>query len=181
MESIIEAAQAKIQLQKEASKILFHAKFEVPSHAILKNGKTIRKFRKRVGRAMDVRRFIGKSEETMAAQDYMTLKLSAARNLAPANVIQGLPINRPVWCMFLFYYNDFYTKKGQMRLNIGDLSNLYQMPEDCLQKAGILTNDAWISSHDYSRRLPSPDHLNWFEVFVLDLPHGRTPTNKITT
>jgi hypothetical protein len=178
MDSIIDICQQRIQLEKEASKVLFHSKFEVPTHAILKNGKEIRKVRKRVGRAMDVRRFIGKSRETIAAQEYITYKLSAARNLAPASVIKELPINRPVWCIFWFYYADYWTKKGQMKLNIGDQSNLYQMPEDCLQKAGILANDAWISSHDLSQRLPSPDDLNWLEIFVLELPHGRTPRFK---
>lgn len=178
MESIIEALQSRIQLQKDASKILFHAKIEVPAHAILKNGKAIRKIRRKVGRAMDVKRFIGKTVTQMKAEEFITLKLSAARNLSSAEVIRQLPINRPVWCIFWFYYNDFYTKKGQMRLNIGDLSNLYQMPEDCLQKVGILSNDAWISSHDLSARLPSNDGLNWLEIFVLDLPDGHPTRNK---
>lgn len=37
-----------------------------------------------------------------------------------------------------------------------DLSNLYQGPEDAMQAAGVLTDDAQIASHDGSRRRHDP-------------------------
>lgn len=52
-----------------------------------------------------------------------------------------------------------------MRKTIGDLSNLYQLPEDCLEKAGIIANDTLIMAHDYSRRLPA--EKNELEIYVL--------------
>ena len=37
--------------------------------------------------------------------------------------------------------------------NLPDASNLYQMPEDLLESAGVLENDRQIDSHDGSRRV----------------------------
>ena len=37
--------------------------------------------------------------------------------------------------------------------NLPDLSNLYQMPEDLLEQAGIIEDDNQIESHDGSRRI----------------------------
>ena len=37
--------------------------------------------------------------------------------------------------------------------NIPDASNLYQMPEDCLEAAGVIANDRQVESHDGSRRV----------------------------
>lgn len=37
--------------------------------------------------------------------------------------------------------------------NLPDASNLYQMPEDLLQAAGIIENDRQIESHDGSKRI----------------------------
>jgi Holliday junction resolvase RusA-like endonuclease len=39
-----------------------------------------------------------------------------------------------------------------------DLSNLYEAPQDMLEKAGILTNDNLIVSHDGSRRYIDRDN-----------------------
>ena len=51
-----------------------------------------------------------------------------------------------------------------------DLSNLYQLPEDCLQQAGIIENDNLIESHDLSRRLHGPQ--NELEIFILRFQHA---------
>lgn len=37
--------------------------------------------------------------------------------------------------------------------NLPDLSNLYQMPEDLLQYAGVIEDDRLIAGHDGSRRV----------------------------
>jgi len=39
-----------------------------------------------------------------------------------------------------------------------DASNLYEAPQDALQKAGVIENDSCIISHDGSRRLSDPLH-----------------------
>ena len=48
---------------------------------------------------------------------------------------------------------------------IPDLSNLYELPQDCLERAGVIVNDRIIESHDLSRRLPSKQ--NEIEIFIL--------------
>ena len=76
--------------------------------------------------------------------------------------------------MFRFYFKNYYTKPKRKAdpirrsLTLGDLSNLYQLPEDCMVSAGILENDAYIISHDGSRRLPSPNGKDFLEIFVID-------------
>lgn len=68
-----------------------------------------------------------------------------------------LPIQGPVSACFRFFFSDFYRKDGKQRENLADLSNLVQLPEDCLQKAGIIFNDRQIFSLDGSRRLPGSE------------------------
>lgn len=58
-----------------------------------------------------------------------------------------LPIRTPVNVCFTFY---------RATRHIVDLSNLYELPQDALQKAGILENDALIESHDGSRKRYDP-------------------------
>jgi hypothetical protein len=47
----------------------------------------------------------------------------------------------------------FYGAWHRRSENIPDLSNLYEMPQDLLQEAGVLLNDRQIESHDGSRRV----------------------------
>lgn len=78
---------------------------------------------------------------------------------------QGImkPYTGPVWMQatFVFKREDFFCKAkgkggpaGRRNSKIPDLSNLYQLPEDCLQSAKVIENDSQIDSHDGSRRIP---------------------------
>jgi len=58
------------------------------------------------------------------------------------------PILGDVQATMLFYGA---WKKGSG--NVPDLSNLYQMPEDLMQAAGVYLDDNQIESHDGSRRV----------------------------
>jgi Holliday junction resolvase RusA-like endonuclease len=63
-------------------------------------------------------------------------------------------ITGPVHAKFIFHFKDFYTAKKEMNLKLGDLDNLLAMPNDCLQAAGIIRDDALIMSYDGSRKMP---------------------------
>lgn len=72
-----------------------------------------------------------------------------------------LPIRDPVHVVFHFIYpeREFYTVKNKVSRNLADQSNLYEMPQDCLQKAGIIEDDCQVAHHDGSRRLPGERHM----------------------
>jgi Holliday junction resolvase RusA-like endonuclease len=69
--------------------------------------------------------------------------------------------------VFRFFFLDYYTKTGERRRTLPDLSNLYEMPQDCLQTAGIIDNDTDIISHDGSRRLPGVE--NRLEILIYEV------------
>lgn len=60
-------------------------------------------------------------------------------------------IDEPIRVAMRFHYP--YTKKGLIPKKIMDLSNLYQGPEDALQKAGVIRDDSLIESHSGSGRV----------------------------
>jgi Holliday junction resolvase RusA-like endonuclease len=68
-----------------------------------------------------------------------------------------------VWALFKFYYpkERFFTKQRRPSLTLPDLSNLYELPQDALTKAGIIEDDWQIKSHDKSRILwhNGPEHI----------------------
>ncbi len=76
----------------------------------------------------------------------------------------GPVITDPIHVCFKFIFNDFFTKKNEQRRTLPDLSNLVQLPEDVLQKAGIIQNDSQIMSLDGSRRLPGSS--NYLEIYI---------------
>ena len=125
----------------------YHVKIPVQKHFIKKNSRDIM-YNRRTKKP-----FIGKKADLANAEKYLIeyMQLHALK--------MGIrePLNEPVWAIFFFHFTkeQFFTKKGIMRQTIGDLSNLYQLPEDCLEKAGVIANDTLIMAHDYSRRLPA--------------------------
>lgn len=100
---------------------------------IKKNGRPIH-VNRHSGRA-----FIGKSKRLADAEKDALAQIQAQCG----DISEPLPITYPVHVMFLFY-------RGDRRAC--DLSNLYEFPQDILQEAGILENDALILSHDGSRK-----------------------------
>ena len=63
-------------------------------------------------------------------------------------------IKTPVIAEFTFYFPEtiYFTKAGPRSKKLPDASNLYELPQDCLQKVGILENDTLVDGHDGSRR-----------------------------
>ncbi len=123
--------------------ILFKAHFEVPFHGIKKNNKQIRKNR------ATGKMFVGSSDKALFAEKWVKQKLfneSFKQRVSK--------INEPINLKLTFYYpkSKFFKKNGDRCRKIADISNLYQLIEDCLQDAGIIENDNLIESHDGSRR-----------------------------
>ena len=160
-DALIKTLQQRIASQYDGSKLLFSAHIEVERHLSQKNRKDIF-LNKRTGV-----RFIGQEPKSRQAKDSLVRELR--REASKAHFSQ--PIGSPVWAVFLFTFMDFFTKKGNIRKTLPDLSNLYQGPEDALQKAGILENDSLIHSHDLSRRIPGDK--NSITIFIMSL--GDTP------
>lgn len=154
---LIDGLCDKITAEFMAADVLFHAEIPVEKHVIKKNRRPVF-MNKKTGA-----RFIGKSQELKEAERYLELTLKSRINELGIES----PILGPIWVIMLFYYqNDvFYTKKGEPSKLRGDLSNLYQLVEDCLESSGVIGNDDQICSHDLSRRLPS-DRTK-LEIFVL--------------
>lgn len=151
-----------MRYSREHSRLLYRATITVNRHVTKKNKHRIMRSGSKT--------WVGKSDHTRAAEQSMCIQLKSWAN----RQLLKEPISTPIWAIFLFYFSDFYTrpkKKSEspkMSLTLGDLSNLYQLPEDCLQKAGIISNDALIVSHDLSRKLPSQSGRDYLEIFLLD-------------
>ncbi len=56
------------------------------------------------------------------------------------------PISCPMSIMLTISIDNFWTVKGTINKKAGDLDNLIQGPIDCLMKAGIVEDDAFIVS-----------------------------------
>jgi len=144
--------------------MLFHCVIPVEDHVVKKNNRPI--YRRHDGTP-----FIGKGPRLREAEEYMTLRFRSEANRA------GLysPITGNIWAVFLFRFekNWFYTKTGAERENIADLSNLIELPQDCLQEAGVIKNDSRIVSLDLSRRLPADDYS--LEVYIFRHKSSKPP------
>lgn len=134
--------------------IVFKCLVEVNKHGILKNSKRIMK-------KWSGQRFIGKSEKAQYAQDYLNAVLMREKLKSKLDTID-FDVN----VKFVFHYpkSVYFTKAGKRSNKVGDLSNLYELPQDCLQKVGILANDGLIVSHDGSRRVPAEKYMLEIEI-----------------
>lgn len=139
------------------SNILFHAKFKVNRHGILKNSKEIKKNFK-TGKS-----FIGKSDRASDAEKWLLMKLNIEKIKQRVETITC-----DVKASFIFYYPKtvYFTKKGLRSEKLGDLSNLICLPEDCLQRAGIIANDNLICSLDGSKREPIDSTEYYLEIIL---------------
>jgi len=140
--------------------ILFQAYFRVARHAASKNEKTIRQAGK------GGRSFIGKKNKTLDCEALLLRSLYLERLRQHIDI----PIVCDINAQFIFYFPKtiYFTKKGIRSQSLPDLSNLYELPQDCLQKNQcpfpkkhpqyreqmIIGNDTQICSHDGSRREP---------------------------
>ena len=154
--NIIQSIDESIKDKLDFERLLFYANIKVERHFTKKNSRPIYR---RGGKP-----FLGKDPAFAKAENAMVQEL----RLQASNSRITQPFEDDVWAMFLFHFDNYYVKDGSRRSKrIGDLSNLYQMPEDCLQKAGIIKDDSQICSHDLSRRIPSSE--TYLEVFLLKL------------
>ncbi len=152
---MIDDIKSQILLKQGTQEILFYANLDVESHVVKKNN---RPFFKVKG---TTKNFLGKSPKLRSAEASLKLKLRSEANKQSL----FLPIDEPIWVIMHFYFDNFYNKDGSMNKKLPDLSNLYQLPEDVLQEAGIILDDNLIHSHDLSRKLPGMH--NKLEIFIL--------------
>lgn len=125
---------------------------EVGRHIPKKNGRPIFK--------AGSRPFLGKSTELRHAEQRMTADI--------ARLYGGEILNKRLWVIMHFYFpkDVYFTQKGEISKNLPDLSNLYELPQDCLTKAGVIADDTLIDSHDLSRRLVGDRYK--LEIFILE-------------
>lgn len=126
---------------------VFDAFFELSRHSLKKNQKSIG-YRKT---SKGVKPFIRDAKNGLLSNE-LSVNLKAALR----KYENFKPIDTSIIAEFTFYFPNekFFTKKKTQSLTIGDLSNLYQGVEDCLQKCQVIKNDALICGHDGSRRVP---------------------------
>lgn len=135
-------------------KILFYAKIDVDFHFSKKNAYSIF----RAGN----KAFMGKSQKFRSAEDSMVLQLRSQGNKLGISE----PIGSDLWALCLFYFENYHIRKKEIRnKRLNDLSNLFELPMDCLKTAGIIVDDTQICSFDLSRRLPGKS--NYLELFLI--------------
>ena len=131
----------------------------VISHVVKKNNRPVF-INKRSGRM-----FPGKSQKLKLAENGM---ISTLRNMyflwCKENKQDFSPIKHQISCKMTFIMDNYLTKKGEINRKIPDLSNLYELPQDCLQIAGVIENDSLIASHDGSRRLLGTENKLIIEI-----------------
>lgn len=133
----------------------FKVSFPVEYHVSKKNNRPI------FGRGE--KKWIGKSDRLKKAEAFLTLifKSVVARS-------STAPLKGDIHATFRFYFKDYFTKDGHRSKRLPDLSNLIQLPEDCLQTAGVIENDTDIVSLDGSGRFPGDDNRLEIELRVIN-------------
>ena len=152
---MIDVIKNQILEKQMTHEILFYANLEVPNHVTKKNGRPVF-INKYTNKAV-----MGKTYKLKNAESSMKLQLRSIANKQHLYTA----INEPIWVIFHFYFDNFYNKDGTINKKIPDLSNLYELPQDILQEAGIIHDDNLIHSHDLSRKLPGMH--NKLEIFIL--------------
>ncbi len=170
-QNIVNALETRIRQSFSLDKLLCFFTIPVENHLSKKNGRPIffNKLRQR--------HFIGKDARLKSAEDHMILEMKMQR--ISQNIMD--PICERIWTIFHFYFSkeDYFTKKGDISLKLPDLSNLYELPQDSLQKAGIILNDTQIESHDLSRRLYSDKPR--LDIFILKYDANTYDTRRTNT
>jgi Holliday junction resolvase RusA-like endonuclease len=130
-----------------SNEVLFECYFEVPRHSSKKNEKVAR-FNRASGKG-----FVGKSSKAKFAEDWMLKRLVIEKLKKRMDTIT-VDINADL--IFYFPKSVYFTKAGVRSKKLPDASNLYELPQDCLQKVVIIENDTLIESHHGTgpRRLP---------------------------
>lgn len=155
--------------------IISYFTISVDSHVVKKNKRPIKQmFTKGGGR----RPFIGKSDQLLNMESFIEEQLRAQAYLQGLN----FPLDERLWIVFHFYFTkDQYfchDRKGNViesKINqkLPDLSNLIELPQDCLQKCGIIKNDNLVDSLDLSRRLVGD--TTRLDIFILKAENAWNP------
>jgi Holliday junction resolvase RusA-like endonuclease len=148
------------------SKILFECRIDVDRHVVKKNNRPI--YKNKATNSL----FLGKSKNLLHAENDMTRRLRERWFRWQAHHGGVSKITTPVHVEMKFFFtkDEYFTKQGNMNKKIPDLSNLYQLVEDCLQKANVIENDYLIESHDGSRRLVG-DRME-LEITIREFKNG---------
>lgn len=148
--------------QLKATEILFQARFEVDHHISKKNGKTPFVIWPKGGGKP--RAVLPTDPVVKQAENFQMLQLRSIANRMPRFECIGSDVR--LWGIFHFYFSNYHLKNEAKRnKKLNDLSNLYELPQDALQKAGIIEDDGQIESHDLSRRLPG--EKNEIEIILI--------------
>lgn len=158
---MIEVLKEAIDKQFDTENLLASFYLNLDYHVVKKNNRPIHKHRRTGIRS------IGKSQRLINAEEAMTLEFQQQA------IVQNLreTLNQPMWAVFHFYFTKetFFTKKGKISKNLPDLTNLIELPQDCLTNAGIIEDDSLIHSVDMSRRLVGPRCRLEVYIFTLDI------------
>lgn len=135
--------------------VLFHVTIPMPAHVSKKNGKEI-SFNRSTGR-----RFVRSNDRVLLAQKWLIQKLTTERLKQKIDTI-----TEDIIAEFVFWFPEsiYYTKKGERSLKINYLSNLIELPQDCLQTAKIIENDAKVVSLGNSHRRPIKGNQYYLEI-----------------
>ncbi len=118
-------------------KVLFECTVELDFHASQKNGKRI------FTNSRTGKQFLGTSSRVQKAKNLLLLQLrTRARE---AGIAQPIGHRVHTVLLFGFPHDRFYTKQLRESRTLGDCSNLSQIVEDALQKAGIIENDCFLA------------------------------------
>jgi hypothetical protein len=132
----------KSQASEAPHRLLFRAVIPVEAHYSKKNSKTISY--RWSGSGANRRRgspFIRTTDKAAMAEQFLVRILSSGERFSSSSH----PLCIPLFLLLKFKLDSFYTKKGEVNLRAGDLSNLIQGVEDSLQKADIIKDDALIT------------------------------------
>jgi Holliday junction resolvase RusA-like endonuclease len=152
---------SKKRAKDTMSNVLFKCLIKINRHGIKKNSKQIF-MNKKTGA-----RFIASSNNAKVAENWLLARLQVEKLKQKID----LPIDCDINAKFVFYFpkSVYYTKKGLRSKTLSDLSNLYELPQDCLQKINIILNDTLICSHDGSRREPIEGSDYFLEITLSTL------------
>lgn len=136
--------------------MLFNCAIKLSSHVVKKNGKSAF-FNKKTGHA-----WVTRKPEAILAENNLINYFKFYKNQQLDKTIEG-----DIHCKFTFIFSEdkYYTKQMKRSKLIPDLSNLYELPQDALQKADVISDDANICSHDGSRRRPGKETMLIVEIF----------------
>lgn len=150
--NIVENLNLRIKQSFSLDSLLAMFTLDVTSHVAKKNGRPIYK--------AGSRPFLGKSPELRFAEQRMVQDFN--------RLYKGEILNKRLWVIMHFYFPKevYFTQKGEISKKLPDLSNLYELPQDCLIKARVIADDTLIDSHDLSRRLVGDSYK--LEIFILE-------------